>query len=262
MLEQAIGGGVQMSGVPSGGERVACLESGGTLLAAPQPYVGRPDVTSSRKRIDTPRLSLEPLGEAHAEALYALYQDPAVSRFLFTKPNSREEFGEIHRCALAFGDSHGMWALLPRGERTLIGRVGFFAYGAAARPDSPSFSRPLHGAGAIQRRHVVRCWITRSASNPGRRWWRSCGPRTLQRSVSFRSSASRSKPRHGSTVKMQFSSRPTAIGSMQATQQTLPSTRAGDSRVKRTDGDAHAEETRPGSTEFCFRMPFSWSGCS
>jgi len=92
-------------------------------------------VTIVRTRLDTPRLALEPLAPSHADALYALYQDPAVSRFLITRPCSREEFPEIHNRALAFSESHGMWAVLPKGARTLIGRVGFFAFGETGRPE-------------------------------------------------------------------------------------------------------------------------------
>lgn len=89
----------------------------------------------ARTTLETPRLALEPLALAHADALYAVYQDSGVSRFLITRPSSREEFGEMHQRALAFRESHGMWALVPRGERTLIGRVGFFAFGEDGRPE-------------------------------------------------------------------------------------------------------------------------------
>jgi RimJ/RimL family protein N-acetyltransferase len=97
--------------------------------------VGRLQLKSARQPLDTPRLTLEPLAESHADALLALYQEPAVSRFLITRPRSRQEFRELLNLALAFGESHGMWAVLPRGERTLIGRVGFFAFGESGRPE-------------------------------------------------------------------------------------------------------------------------------
>jgi RimJ/RimL family protein N-acetyltransferase len=90
---------------------------------------------SARTTLQTPRLALEPLELAHADALYAVYQDPGVSRFLITKPSSREDFREMHDRALAFGESHGMWAVFPRGRRTLIGRVGFLAFGESGQPE-------------------------------------------------------------------------------------------------------------------------------
>jgi [ribosomal protein S5]-alanine N-acetyltransferase len=92
-------------------------------------------VEGAQIRLDTARLVLEPLAPSHAEALYSVYQEPAVSRFLITRPRSRAEFDEILHRTLAFGRSHGMWAVLRKGEPTLIGRVGFFAFGEAGRPE-------------------------------------------------------------------------------------------------------------------------------
>jgi|GEM_PF-2947218 len=86
-------------------------------------------------RLETSRLTLEPLSEAHADALYALYTDSRVSRFLFTKSTSREEFDAILRHSVAFGKTHGMWAVISNDERKLIGRIGFYAFGEVERPE-------------------------------------------------------------------------------------------------------------------------------
>jgi len=89
-----------------------------------------------RETLVTPRLRLEPLSESHGDALYAVYSEPAVGRFLMTRPSSREDFRPILHRALLFTASHGMWAVFPRsGDPRLLGRVGFFAYSPAARPE-------------------------------------------------------------------------------------------------------------------------------
>lgn len=85
--------------------------------------------------IDTARLRLEPLGPAHADALYAIYSDPAVRRFLITCPNDRFDFDRLFAHALGFAATHGMWAVTRKPSGEVIGRLGFFAFGAAARPE-------------------------------------------------------------------------------------------------------------------------------
>lgn len=85
--------------------------------------------------LETQRLRLVPLAANHADALYRIYAEPAVAQFLFTRPRSSDEFTAIFDRALQFGESHGMWAVLLRENETLIGRVGFFAFGEAKRPE-------------------------------------------------------------------------------------------------------------------------------
>jgi ribosomal-protein-alanine N-acetyltransferase len=85
--------------------------------------------------IETLRLRLEPLCPVHAEALYAIYTEPAVRRFLITRPNSPADFDRIFDQALQFAESHGMWAVTRNPTREIIGRVGFFAFGPSARPE-------------------------------------------------------------------------------------------------------------------------------
>lgn len=85
--------------------------------------------------VTTTRLRLEPLAPDHLESLYQIYQEPAVGRFLITRPADRAEFERVFQHALSFGASHGMWAIYARPANELIGRVGFFAFGAERRPE-------------------------------------------------------------------------------------------------------------------------------
>jgi RimJ/RimL family protein N-acetyltransferase len=98
--------------------------------------------------LETQRLRLVPLAADHADSLYRVYTEPAVAQFLFTRPRSSDEFAAIFDRALQFGESHGMWALLSREDETLVGRVGFFAFGEAGRPElAYLLSRPAWGRG-------------------------------------------------------------------------------------------------------------------
>jgi len=86
-------------------------------------------------RLETPRLRLEPLSPSHADALYAIYREPEVRRFLITCPSNRAEFERIFEHALRFEATHGMWAIVDPALPATIGRVGFFAFGEHARPE-------------------------------------------------------------------------------------------------------------------------------
>lgn len=85
--------------------------------------------------LDTPRLRLVPLAANHAEALYRVYTEHAVADFLFSRPRSPDEFATIFDRSLQFGESHGMWAVVSREDESLVGRVGFFAFGEVERPE-------------------------------------------------------------------------------------------------------------------------------
>jgi [ribosomal protein S5]-alanine N-acetyltransferase len=85
--------------------------------------------------VTTARLRLEPLALDHLESLYQIYQEPAVGRFLITRPADRAEFERVFQHTLSFGGSHGMWAIYTQPLNELIGRVGFFAFGAERRPE-------------------------------------------------------------------------------------------------------------------------------
>jgi hypothetical protein len=41
--------------------------------------------------LTTPRMRLEPVGDAHFDGLFALNSDPAVMRFITGKPDTRED---------------------------------------------------------------------------------------------------------------------------------------------------------------------------
>lgn len=86
-------------------------------------------------RLQTQRLILEPLAPEHGEALFRIYRDPLVARFLISRPRSREEFLELFDRALRFGQSHGMWAVIPEEGGSVVGRLGFFEFGPLARPE-------------------------------------------------------------------------------------------------------------------------------
>jgi RimJ/RimL family protein N-acetyltransferase len=107
------------------------------------PRIAKPAVRQVRSHecprpqtvLETPRLRLEPLALRHADALRAVYAEAGVRRFLITRPASRAEFDRLFDRALRFASSHGMWALVDRGTAAVIGRVGFFAFGATGRPE-------------------------------------------------------------------------------------------------------------------------------
>jgi RimJ/RimL family protein N-acetyltransferase len=98
--------------------------------------------------IESSRLRLEPLSRPHADGLYAIYSEPGVRRFLLTCPLDRDHFERVFAHALGFATSHGMWAIVHKPTGELIGRVGFFAYGEAARPELAFLlSQPFWGQG-------------------------------------------------------------------------------------------------------------------
>ena len=87
------------------------------------------------QRIETRRLTLDPLAPEHADDLYRIYSEPAVARFLITRPRSPTDFHEIFQRMLDFGRTLGMWALIHKEHGSLMGRCGFFAFSNEARPE-------------------------------------------------------------------------------------------------------------------------------
>jgi ribosomal-protein-alanine N-acetyltransferase len=88
------------------------------------------------RAIETGRLRLEPLGREHADGLYGIYRDPAVARFLISRPDSREDFERIFERALECGRTLGMWAIRDRATHgRLLGRCGFYSFSERARPE-------------------------------------------------------------------------------------------------------------------------------
>lgn len=87
------------------------------------------------RTIATARLRLEPLAREHADRLYEIYLDPAVRRFLISRPDSRTDFERIFERALECGRTLGMWAVLDEAEGHLVGRCGFYPFSERARPE-------------------------------------------------------------------------------------------------------------------------------
>lgn len=83
----------------------------------------------------TERLLLEPLERRHADALFQIYAEPAVSEHLISPAASRAAFDTLLERALGMRDSHGMWTVVRREDGAVVGRVGFFAFGERARPE-------------------------------------------------------------------------------------------------------------------------------
>ena len=101
-----------------------------------------------RAPLEAERVRLEPLAIRHAEALYRIYTEPDVARYLLSPARSREEFDTIFNRALDFEKSHGMWAVVSREDGAVVGRVGFFAFGERERPELAFLlSRSVWGRG-------------------------------------------------------------------------------------------------------------------
>ena len=81
--------------------------------------------------LETERLLLRPIREDDADALFALWSDPEVMRFIGDgKPRTREDSGERLRRALRHWREHGfgLWALLDKDKGCFMGGcgVGYF----------------------------------------------------------------------------------------------------------------------------------------
>lgn len=83
--------------------------------------------------LETPRLLLRPLTVADLDRLTTIWTDPAVTRFLLTRPSSRAEVEERLHAMLAHARLFGMWAIELRATGELIGRCGFYPYTGAGR---------------------------------------------------------------------------------------------------------------------------------
>lgn len=73
--------------------------------------------------LTTPRMRLEPIGDAHFEGLFALNSDPSVMRYITGKPDTREDTrAGIDRVKAAwerFG--YSWWAFIEESTGELIG---------------------------------------------------------------------------------------------------------------------------------------------
>jgi RimJ/RimL family protein N-acetyltransferase len=87
--------------------------------------------------LETARLRLVPVSTGDFDALYAVYSEPEVSRFLITQPRSREEFRAVFAQMLELSASLGMWMIVDKADDHPIGRCGFYPYAGppAAAPE-------------------------------------------------------------------------------------------------------------------------------
>jgi ribosomal-protein-alanine N-acetyltransferase len=82
-------------------------------------------------RIETARLWLRPLTRDDGEAIYHLWIDPDVRRYLWDdQVIAREQAASIvdDSVKLFADQGYGLWAILPRGEETLLGFCGYWFF--------------------------------------------------------------------------------------------------------------------------------------
>jgi RimJ/RimL family protein N-acetyltransferase len=89
--------------------------------------------SAAGETLDTPRLLLRPLALSDLDRLTEVWTDPAVARFLLTRPRSRAEVEEKLAAMLEHARVFGMWALELRATGELIGRCGFYPYAGEGR---------------------------------------------------------------------------------------------------------------------------------
>jgi RimJ/RimL family protein N-acetyltransferase len=85
--------------------------------------------------LETARLRLEPLAPVHVPALREIWSDPEVARFLLSRPSSDAELEAIVARNLAAAEGRGAWAVVLREGARVVGRVAFFDFGDARRPE-------------------------------------------------------------------------------------------------------------------------------
>jgi ribosomal-protein-alanine N-acetyltransferase len=82
-------------------------------------------------RIETARLWLRPLTRDDGEAMYRLWIDPDVRRYLWDdQVIAKEQAASIvdDSVKLFTAQGYGLWAILPRGEETFIGFCGYWFF--------------------------------------------------------------------------------------------------------------------------------------
>jgi [ribosomal protein S5]-alanine N-acetyltransferase len=88
--------------------------------------------------IETDRLHLREFNEADAPALFALYQDAAIARFMGPPPASLADEVEnirTHRARYYAARGFGLWGVVLRASDALIGRCGLLAATVHDRPE-------------------------------------------------------------------------------------------------------------------------------
>jgi len=80
--------------------------------------------------IETPRLLLRELTDADHEALYEMYQDPRMNRFIGGPPPPRDEYWrKVRETWPAYYALHGfgLWATVRKEDGRLLGRCGLLS---------------------------------------------------------------------------------------------------------------------------------------
>jgi ribosomal-protein-alanine N-acetyltransferase len=86
--------------------------------------------------LSTRQLDLRPTVAGELDALWALWRDPDVRRYLFDDiPVTRECAAEVLNQALAMGDGLGLWTVSVREASSVIGCVGLMRVTTAAEYD-------------------------------------------------------------------------------------------------------------------------------
>ena len=80
------------------------------------------------RELETPTLLLRPLAAGDRDALFRIYAQPEVSAGLITRPQSIEEFRQPFDQMLELSSTLGMWAVVHKQDRRLIGRCGFYPF--------------------------------------------------------------------------------------------------------------------------------------
>jgi RimJ/RimL family protein N-acetyltransferase len=100
------------------------------------------------REIETERLRLRPLAPEDRDALYVIYADPEVSRYLLTPPRSIEEFRQPFQQMVELSSTLGMWVVISKADNRMIGRCGFYPFSEERTPElAYLLSRTYWGAG-------------------------------------------------------------------------------------------------------------------
>jgi len=101
-------------------------------------------------KISTGRLRLRPLTLDDLDSLTEIWTDPAVSKYLLTRPAGRSEVEMRLYSMIEHARQWGMWAIEFKSVHTLIGRCGFYPYsgegvrGPGAEPELAFFLARSH----------------------------------------------------------------------------------------------------------------------
>jgi [ribosomal protein S5]-alanine N-acetyltransferase len=104
------------------------VPSGATPRAGTEPYSH--SVAGVMTIIETPRLLLRELTDADHEALFEMYQDARMNRFIGGPPPPREEYWKkVRETWPAYYARHGfgLWATVRKDDGRLMGRCGLLS---------------------------------------------------------------------------------------------------------------------------------------